>query len=190
MGTTTDGPPTPHRARRVSRWRTWRHSRPFWGGLLVTLGAVEILVSVRAPLPVILHVGLQGLAAYLVPVLLLLCGLLLLFNPSQRVFYSILSIVLSLASWLTSNLGGFLIGLLLGLTGGALAFAWTAHRPGPVPAAGRADTEGPTASGTEPGNTTEPGSRPGPGNTTGPEGSTVPEPAATADPGPVTGPAR
>ena len=67
---------------------------------------------------------MQGLAGYLVPVLLLLCGVLLLFSPGQRLFYSLVAAFLTLASWLTSNLGGFFIGLLLGLVGSALAFAW------------------------------------------------------------------
>ncbi len=106
------------------RWRQWRHTRPFWGGLLVTLGGVEILVSERAPLPLVIHIGLQGLAGYLTPAILVICGLLLLFHPVQRVFYSLLAIVLSLGSWITSNLGGFFVGLLLGLIGGCLAFAW------------------------------------------------------------------
>ncbi|MEV4758426.1 DUF6114 domain-containing protein [Micromonospora sp. NPDC049559] len=110
------------RARRA--WRDWRRNRPFWGGLLVVLGASEILLSVRAPLPVVLHIGPQGLAGYLVPLVMLVCGVLLLANPAQRVFYSVVAIVLALASWLTSNLGGFLVGLLLGLVGGSLAFAW------------------------------------------------------------------
>jgi hypothetical protein len=103
----------------------WRHARPFWGGLLIALAGAEILVTVKAPLPVIVHVGMQGLAGYLVPLLLLLCGVLLIVNPAQRLFYSLVAAFLTLASWLTSNLGGFLVGLLLGLIGSALAFAWS-----------------------------------------------------------------
>jgi hypothetical protein len=57
--------------------------------------------------------------------MLLLCGILLWFSPAQRAFYSLLSIVLALGSWITSNLGGFFIGMLFGLVGGALAFAWS-----------------------------------------------------------------
>lgn len=38
--------------------------------------------------------------------------------------YSVLALVMALASWITSNLGGFLIGLLLGVVGGSLAFSW------------------------------------------------------------------
>ncbi|HEY2075971.1 MAG TPA: DUF6114 domain-containing protein [Streptosporangiaceae bacterium] len=103
----------------------WRHSRPFWGGLLVLLGGAEILLSERAPLPVVIHVGIQGLAGYLVPAILLLCGLLLWFTPEQRTFYSILAVLLALGSWITSNLGGFFVGMAMGLVGGSLAFAWS-----------------------------------------------------------------
>ena len=111
-----------------SRWRRWRTARPFWGGLLVILSGIEILLAVKAPLPVVLHVGMQGLVGYLVPLLLLLCGILLLVNPTQRLFYSTVAAVLTLASWATSNLGGFVFGMLLGLVGSALAFAWTSDK--------------------------------------------------------------
>ncbi|MFD0819956.1 DUF6114 domain-containing protein [Micromonospora zhanjiangensis] len=133
-----------------SAWRSWRRSRPFWGGLLVTLGALEILASVRAPLPVILHVGPQGLASYLVPLLLLVCGVLLLANPSQRLFYSVVAMLLALGSWLTSNLGGFVVGLLLSLIGACLAFAWTPRRGPSRPARSVRDQAGPARDQTDP----------------------------------------
>jgi hypothetical protein len=106
-------------------WRRWRRTRPFWGGLLIIFGGAEMLLSEQAPLPIVIHVGLQGLAGYLVPIVLVLCGLLLWLSPVQQTFYSVLAVVLSLASWITSNLGGFFVGLMLGVIGGALAFAWT-----------------------------------------------------------------
>jgi hypothetical protein len=111
-----------------SAWWRWRHDRPFWGGLLVTLAGAEILVTVKAPLPVILHVGMQGVAGYLVPLVLLFCGLLLIFHPPQRVFYSLVAAALTVTTWFTSNLGGFVLGLLLGLIGSALAFAWSPRK--------------------------------------------------------------
>jgi uncharacterized protein DUF6114 len=68
---------------------------------------------------------MQGLVGYLVPAVILLCGVLLLATPAQRVFYSIVAALLALVSWATSNLGGFVLGLVLGMIGSALAFAWT-----------------------------------------------------------------
>ncbi|MFJ4090832.1 DUF6114 domain-containing protein [Kitasatospora sp. NPDC089913] len=110
-------------------WRGWRGRRPFWGGALVLFGGAEILFTLRAPLPVVLHIGIQGLAGYLVPAVMALCGLLILFNPAQRLFYSILAVLASLGSWLTSNLGGFLLGMLFGVIGSCLAFGWLPDQP-------------------------------------------------------------
>jgi hypothetical protein len=105
-------------------WGRWRRGRPFWSGLLIVLGGTEILVSERAPVRVILHLGVQGIAGYLLPIIVVLCGLLLWFNPQQRLFYSILAVIMSLGTWITSNLGGFFLGLILGVVGGSLAFGW------------------------------------------------------------------
>ncbi|MFJ9834014.1 DUF6114 domain-containing protein [Streptomyces sp. NPDC101169] len=116
----------------MNRFRQWRGRRPFAGGLLLVLGGAEILVTMKAPLPVILHVGMQGLAGYLLPALMTICGLLILFSPGQRIFYSLTGILLSLGSWLTSNLGGFLVGLLLGAVGSCLTFGWLPDQPARV----------------------------------------------------------
>ncbi|MER5472424.1 DUF6114 domain-containing protein [Streptomyces sp. NPDC002935] len=105
-------------------FRHWRARRPFWGGLLLALGGAEILLTEKASLKVVMHIGMQGLAGYLLPTMMLLCGLLILFNPAHRLFYSLLGILLSLGTWLTSNLGGFLVGLLLGAVGSCLTFGW------------------------------------------------------------------
>jgi uncharacterized protein DUF6114 len=110
--------------KRPSAWRRWRTSRPFWGALFICLSGAEILLAVKAPLPVVLHVGMQGLVGYLVPVIILVCGVLLFITPAQRLFYSTIAAVCVLASWATSNLGGFVFGMVLGLVGSALAFAW------------------------------------------------------------------
>ncbi|AZS84372.1 hypothetical protein ELQ87_08775 [Streptomyces griseoviridis] len=107
-----------------SAFRQWRAVRPFWGGLLLTLGGAEILLTEKASLKVVMHIGMQGLAGYLLPAVMMLCGLLTLFSPGQRLFYSILGALATLGTWVTSNLGGFFVGLLLGLVGSCLAFGW------------------------------------------------------------------
>jgi hypothetical protein len=126
----TAGPPRGGWFRRARLgFRGWRRTRPFWGGLIALLGGIEILLSERAPVAVVVHLGAQGLAGYVVPVVLVLCALLLWFNPAQRIFYSILAVLAALASFITSNLGGFVLGMLLGIVGGSLAFAWVPGEP-------------------------------------------------------------
>jgi uncharacterized protein DUF6114 len=87
-------------------------------------GGGWVLATVKAPLPVILHIGAQGTAAFIVPAITFLTGFLLWFNPQQRLFYAIMGLASALASWVTSNLGGFFIGMVLGMVGGSLALAW------------------------------------------------------------------
>ncbi|WP_039935539.1 DUF6114 domain-containing protein [Streptomyces viridochromogenes] len=105
-------------------FRRWRAGRPFWGGLLLALGGAEVLLTLKASLAVIMHVGMQGLAGYLLPTVMLLCGVLILFSPAQRLFYSVIGVLVSLGTWVTSNLGGFFVGLLLGVVGSCLTFGW------------------------------------------------------------------
>lgn len=105
-------------------WRSWRGRRPFLGGVLMTLGGLEVLATEKASLGVVVHIGMQGLTGYLLPAVLALCGVLTLVNPAQRLFYSVLGVLLALGSWVTSNLGGFFLGMLLGVTGSVLVFGW------------------------------------------------------------------
>ncbi len=126
-------------------FRAWRRTRPFWGGLLVLLGGLEILSTTVVSLGPTLRVGLGGVDGFLgtlIAAVLALCGLLLWFTPAQRVFYSIVAVLLALATFNTINYGGFFIGMLLGIIGGALAFAWTqaparaGRRPDDQPSSG------------------------------------------------------
>jgi hypothetical protein len=122
-------PPAPEESGGARRaFRHWRRTRPFWGGLLVTLGGGEMLLLYRASIKVSMHMGLYGIAGYAVPVMLVVLGLLLIFDPQHRLFYSVLSLLFAVASWMTSNLGGFLLGMLLAMTGASLAFGWAEAR--------------------------------------------------------------
>ena len=60
----------------------------------------------------------------LIGLLLIAAGIMIWVNPLHRVFYGIAGIVLGIVSFPTSNLGGFFIGMLLAMVGGAIAFAW------------------------------------------------------------------
>ncbi|OON82808.1 DUF6114 domain-containing protein [Streptomyces tsukubensis] len=109
---------------RTGAFRRWRRRRPFWGGLLVLLGGGEILFSQQAKISIVLKAGAESLAGYVLPMVMVVCGLLILFNPMHRLFYSIIGVLCSLATWITSNLGGFVIGMLLGVIGCSLSFGW------------------------------------------------------------------
>ncbi|WP_329060360.1 DUF6114 domain-containing protein [Streptomyces sp. NBC_01429] len=119
------GAAVPAGGRRPPRaFAAWRRRRPFWGGLLLLLGGGEILLTEQASISVVLQAGAGGIAAYLLPLVMAVCGLLMILNPAQRLFYSVVGVLVSLGSWITSNLGGFFVGLLLGVIGSSMAFGW------------------------------------------------------------------
>ncbi|MFD9370488.1 DUF6114 domain-containing protein [Streptomyces sp. NPDC060020] len=110
------------------RLRAWRRTRPFWGGLLVMLGGAELLLVPLSPLTVLVSLGLGGIAAIGIGVALVLAGLFLWFLPQARAYVSLHALLLSVLSFVATNLGGFLIGMALGIAGSALAFGWTPLR--------------------------------------------------------------
>ncbi|SBT52811.1 DUF6114 domain-containing protein [Micromonospora narathiwatensis] len=110
-------------------FRRWRRSRPFWGGLFTLLAGAEIFGSTQATLAgLTLKMGPTGFLAWLIPTILVLCGLLLWLTPQQRIFYSVIAAVTAVYSLIGVNLGGFFIGMLLGIVGSALGFAWVPGR--------------------------------------------------------------
>jgi hypothetical protein len=126
----SDGPVGPARHAWLA-FREWRRSRPFWAGLLLVIAGAELLLI---PLPMhsmglIMHIGIGGVSGILIGAVLIVCGLLLWFNPAQRIFYSIVAVLLAIAALVATNLGGFLIGTVLGVIGGSLGFAWMPGRP-------------------------------------------------------------
>lgn len=109
----------------LRRWRSWRRTRPFWGGLLTTTGGAAILLLPADLYTVLSLPGTAGLAGFLLGGIIITTGLLLWYQPRHHTLLSIIILLAALASFLYTNFGGFLIGMLLALTGGSLAFAWT-----------------------------------------------------------------
>ncbi|MEU0551289.1 DUF6114 domain-containing protein [Micromonospora sp. NPDC005979] len=106
-------------------FRRWRRSRPFWGGLFTILAGVEILGTTKVSLAgLTLQMGPTGFLSWLIPTILVTCGLLMWLSPAQRIFYAIVGAVTAVYSLIGVNLGGFFIGMLLGMVGSALGFAW------------------------------------------------------------------
>ncbi|WP_149828778.1 DUF6114 domain-containing protein [Streptomyces tailanensis] len=114
------------------RFRDWRGSRPFWAGLLVLLGGFPIMYLPYANLQ-IGHLTLAmattgGAGSLIIGVLLVVLGISLWFQRHVRTFAGTAAILLALVSIPVSNLGGFGVGFLLSLVGGAMAIAWAPGR--------------------------------------------------------------
>ncbi|MEO3809047.1 DUF6114 domain-containing protein [Sphaerisporangium sp. B11E5] len=132
----------------VRHVRAWQRSRPFWGGVCTVVAGAELLsipFSSRA-LFVATHSPGAGIA-YMLSITLILLGVVILLQPAQRVFLGVTAVLLSAASVVYANIGGFLLGAFLGLLGGATTAAWT---PCPARRAPAPETEPETAPETEP----------------------------------------
>ncbi|WP_406509493.1 DUF6114 domain-containing protein [Streptomyces sp. NBC_00212] len=105
--------------------RSWRRTRPFWAGLLLVLGGLELLVVPLSPLTILVSLGLGGIAAIGIGLALVAAGLFLWFLPHTRHYVSINALILSVLSFAATNLGGFLVGMALGIAGSAMGFGWT-----------------------------------------------------------------
>ncbi|MEU2870497.1 DUF6114 domain-containing protein [Streptomyces olivoreticuli] len=110
--------------------RRWRRTRPFWAGLLLILAGTELVIMPLVPLSVLIGLGPAGIAAVGIGTALVAAGLFLWFLPHTRHYVGVHAVILSVFSFAATNLGGFLIGMLLGIAGGAMGFAWT---PTPTP---------------------------------------------------------
>lgn len=109
----------------TSRWNQWRRSRPLVGGVLVALGGLEMFFSSQLDLGNIhVQLGIEGLQATIIPILLVLLGVLLVTMPAHRVFYGVIALAVALYSLVGVNLGGFLLGMLLSTVGGIVAVSW------------------------------------------------------------------
>lgn len=117
------------------RFRAWRGSRPFWAGLLTLLGGVPIAYFPYATLKLgnmsIAMATTAGAGSLIIGVLLITLGLTMWFQAATRIFAGVAAILLALVSLVVSNIGGFLIGFLLALIGGALAVSWAPGRAKP-----------------------------------------------------------
>ena len=105
-------------------FRRWRRERPFSAGLSILLSGIEIGWAPHSSVGKMLSMGLPGISSLFIAIFLVIFGVTVWFFPTYRVFAGIASILLALLSLVATNLGGFLIGFLLAMFGGAFAVAW------------------------------------------------------------------
>jgi hypothetical protein len=127
--------------RRRLQFRAWRGTRPFWAGLFVLLSGLPIMYFPYFNLQVghltLAMATTAGAGSLIIGVLLVVLGVSLWFQKHVRTFAGVAAILLGLVSLPVSNFGGFLLGFLLALVGGAMAVAWAPGvPPQPEPAEG------------------------------------------------------
>ncbi|MFF7365115.1 DUF6114 domain-containing protein [Streptomyces sp. NPDC008125] len=114
-------------------FRAWRGSRPFWAGLLTMAGGIPIAYFPYANM----HLGnvtlamstTAGAGSLIIGVLLVTLGLTMWFHHIVRVFAGVAAILLGLISIPVANFGGFVMGFVLALVGGALSVSWAPGQP-------------------------------------------------------------
>ncbi|MBM9503736.1 DUF6114 domain-containing protein [Actinacidiphila acididurans] len=133
-----------HRVRLA--FRHWRWQRPFWAGLWTLLGGLPIVYFPYANLTLgqltIRMATTAGSGSLIIGVLLFVLGLTMWFQSQVRIFAGVASILLALVSLVISNFGGFLLGFLFALFGGALAVAWSPGSPATDAPGGTAELPG------------------------------------------------
>jgi len=113
------------RRRGNGRFSLWRKDRPFIGGILVAIGGIEMFFSGQLDLGNLqIHLGIEGLQATIIPIVLVLLGVLSITMPAHHVFYGVIALAVALYALVGVNLGGFLIGTILSCVGGVLVTAW------------------------------------------------------------------
>jgi uncharacterized membrane protein len=130
------------------RFRDWRGTRPFWAGLLTLLGGVPIAYFPYATLKLgtmsLTMATTAGAGSLIIGVLLVTLGLTMWFQQATRVFAGVAAIILALVSLVVSNIGGFIIGFLLAMIGGALAVSWVPGKAQPEASESQDGAQGPT----------------------------------------------
>ena len=120
-----------HRAKPASareRFATWRKQRPFLPGLLVVLSGVVMLApayfTIRVSDLLVMIATISGVSTLLIGAALIMFGIGIWLQPFAAPYLGVMSILVAIIALPTSNLGGFVVGSLLGIIGGALGLAW------------------------------------------------------------------
>lgn len=119
---------------RLARFAEWRRNRPFVPGLLVLLSGVVIMTPAYLTLRIsdllVMISTLSGVSTLFLGVAQIMFALGIWLKPATAPYLGVFAILVSLVALPASNIGGFLLGSLLGIFGGAFALAWESGEPG------------------------------------------------------------
>lgn len=105
----------------------WRRTRPLAGCVILALGGWFVVRPVIGSASMTLELGAGAIAGYLLGGGMILAALIALVLPAQRHFPALMATMMSVASLPMANLGGWLIGMVLGIIGSGIVFAWTPY---------------------------------------------------------------
>lgn len=126
MGARLTGP----RTKAAWAWfRAFRRTRPFWGGLWCIAAGAWIIRSMFFSFVLAVSGGWSYSAGYILGGGLVLFGLVSWCAPHYRALLGIMAVLLALAAFVAANLGGYLIGSVLGILGGSMVWAWGEKAP-------------------------------------------------------------
>lgn len=107
----------------------WARQRPLVGGALAVAAALVLFFSGRLEMGGMeVQFGLPGMQTTILPIVLALAGVLAMLLPAQHVFYGVIVLAVSLYSLVGVNLGGYIVGMLLGCVGGILVVSYLPKR--------------------------------------------------------------
>ncbi|WP_293819948.1 DUF6114 domain-containing protein [uncultured Corynebacterium sp.] len=113
---------------RLARFAEWRRNRPFVPGLLVLLSGVVIMTPAYLTLRIsdllVMISTLSGVSTLFLGAAQIMFALGIWLKPATAPYLGVFAILVSLVALPASNIGGFLLGSLLGIFGGAFALAW------------------------------------------------------------------
>lgn len=105
----------------------FRRTRPFWGCIILAWGGWFVLKPVVGSAAMTMELGVGGVSGYILGGGMMAAALVAFVLPAQRHFPALMAAMMSVASLPLANLGGWLIGMVLGIIGSGLVFAWTPY---------------------------------------------------------------
>lgn len=107
-----------------SWFRAWRRTRPFWGALWVIVAGAWIIYWMSFDIGIALTGGWSYSAGYVMGGALIMFGLVTWLAPHYKSLAGIVAFLIALGAFPTANLGGFVLGSVLGIIGGSMIWSW------------------------------------------------------------------
>ncbi|EGD42388.1 putative membrane protein [Nocardioidaceae bacterium Broad-1] len=141
LGFSTDpGRGSAHRSNRLgaflaaarSWFRAWRRTRPFWGALWLIVAGAWIIYWMSFDIGIALTGGWSYSAGYVMGGSLIMFGLVTWLAPHYKSLSGVVGFLIALGAFPTANLGGFVVGSVLGIIGGSMVWSWGEKKPRPA----------------------------------------------------------